>query len=146
MTAKALMSVLVVGLVASACGGQQSGDSGGQEPATIEVQAEDFKFGGVPQTVPAGEARFVMENVGQEPHDFGLVRITTDTPIDELIQLPQQQANQQIEQVGNAFAKPGKTATLETDLTAGRYGYACFVETNGKPHAFLGMVGEFQVT
>jgi uncharacterized cupredoxin-like copper-binding protein len=140
-------TLVILALVATACGGQEAEPGGRAEPGAteVQVQAEEYKFGGVPATLPAGGATFVMENVGEEPHDFGLVRIKTDTPLDELIQLPQEEATQQIEQVGNAFAKPGKTATLETELTAGRYGYACFVETKGQPHAALGMFGEFTV-
>jgi uncharacterized cupredoxin-like copper-binding protein len=155
MKVKMTFGFLALALFAVACAGagQNQGSQGQptgpteQGPTTIAVQAEDFKFGNVPQTVPAGPATFTLENVGQEPHEFGLVRIKTDTPIDELIQLRGNEANQQIEQVAGTFAKPGETGKpIETTLTEGRYGYACFVETKGKPHAALGMYGEFTVT
>jgi uncharacterized cupredoxin-like copper-binding protein len=155
MRGNVMFAILVLALATVACAGAGQQQPQGQPqgttargPATIEVQAEDYKFGGVPQTVPAGPATFTLENVGQEPHEFGLARIKTDTPIDELVQLPGNEANQQIEQLGGTFAKPGETGKpFETELQPGRFGYVCFVETkDGEPHASLGMYGEFTVT
>jgi plastocyanin len=145
MTAKVLMSVLVVGLVTSACAGEQSRDSGGRGPGTIEVQAEEYKFGGVPETMPRGVATFVLENVGQEPHEFGLAEITGDQPIEELVRLPEDESMEFIRRVGGTFAEPGQEASFRATLPPGRYGYVCFVETEGKPHAARGMYGEFTV-
>jgi plastocyanin len=142
MTAKALLSILVLGLVASACAGQ-SGRS--QDPGRIQVQAEEYKFGGVPSTMPQGVATFVLENVGQEPHEFGLAKITGSKPIEELVRLPQDQVREFIKQVGGTGAKPGDEASFKATLRPGRYGYVCFVETKGKPHAAMGMFGEFIV-
>jgi plastocyanin len=142
MTAKALLSILVLGLVASACAGQ-SGRS--QDPGRIQVQAEEYKFGGVPSTMPQGVATFVLENVGQEPHEFGLAKITGSKPIEELVRLPQDQVREFIKQVGGTVAKPGDEASFKATLRPGRYGYVCFVETKGKPHAAMGMFGEFIV-
>jgi hypothetical protein len=142
-------------VLAGACGSettQQGGGGGGggetpSGPETIQVQAEDYKFHGVPGTVPAGEVTFVLENQGQEPHDFGLVRITGDQSAEELVSLPQKQSQKFIENVGNSFAQPGQEGKpLTADLETGRYGYACFVTTkDGTPHAALGMFGEFTV-
>jgi plastocyanin len=154
---KGVLMVSLAGLavLAGACGSETTrqggrGGSGGETPAapeTIEVQAEDYMFHGVPATVPAGEVTFALENQGEEPHDFGLVRITGDQSVDELVSLPSKQSQKFIENVGNSFAQPGRDGPpLETDLEAGRYGYACFVTTkDGTPHAALGMFGEVTV-
>jgi uncharacterized cupredoxin-like copper-binding protein len=154
MTRRLTIPLMAVVLFAAACGGettpQGGGGGGGQTPAgpeTIQVQAEDYKYGGVPETLPAGEVTFELENVGEEPHEFGLVLIKGDQPIEELISLPQKQAQKLIENVGGTFAEPGAEGKpLTADLEAGRYGYACFVTTkDGEPHAALGMFGEFTV-
>jgi plastocyanin len=151
---RGLMAPLAgLALLAGACGSetsQQGGGGGEQTPArpeTLQVQAEDYKFHGVPGTVPAGEVTFVLENQGEEPHDLGLVRINGDRPVDELVSLPPKQAQKSIENVGNSFAQPGQEGKpLQADLETGRYGYACFVTTkDGTPHAALGMFGEFTV-
>jgi plastocyanin len=145
MKTRVLMSVLAVGLAASACAGQESEGPAG--PSRVQVQAEEYKFGGVPDTVPAGPVEFTLENVGQETHEFALARIIGDQSIDELVQLPGNQANEFIEQIGGTGAEPGDEASFKAELEAGRYGYVCFVETkDGEPHAALGMYGEFTVS
>jgi plastocyanin len=152
MTRRLTIPLMAVALFAAACGGQTTpqGGGGGQTqdgPETVQVQAEDYKFGGVPDTLPAGEVTFELENVGEEPHEFGLVRIKGDQPVEELVALPQKQSQKFIENVGGTFAEPGQEGKpLTADLEAGRYGYACFVTTkDGTPHAALGMFGEFTV-
>jgi hypothetical protein len=154
MRKRLTIAAVAAALVAAACGGDaapQGGGGGGGEtesgPGTIEVQAEEYKFGGVPDTLPAGEVTFALENVGEEPHELGLVRIKGDRSAEELVSLPQKQSQKFIENVGSTFAQPGQEGEpLTADLEAGRYGYACFVTTeDGTPHAALGMFGEFTV-
>ena len=150
MTRRLTIPLMAVALFAAACGGETTPQGGGQPQAgseTVQVQAEDYKFGGVPGTLPAGDVTFELENVGEEPHEFGLVRIKGDQPIEELVSLPQKQAQKLIENVGGTFARPSEEGKpLTTDLEAGRYGYACLVTTkDGTPHAALGMFGEFTV-
>jgi uncharacterized cupredoxin-like copper-binding protein len=154
MTRRLTIPLMVVALFAAACGGQttpQGGGGGGGQtqagPETVQVQAEEYEFGGVPDTLPAGEVTFELENVGEEPHEFGLVQIKGDQSVEELVALPQKQSQRFIENVGGTFAQPGeKGKPLTTELEPGRYGYACFVTTkDGTPHAALGMFGEFTV-
>jgi plastocyanin len=150
MTRRLTIPLMAVALFAAACGGETTPQGGGQPQAgseTVQVQAEDYKFGGVPGTLPAGDVTFELENVGEEPHEFSLVRVKGDRTVEELVSLPQQQAQRFIEQVGGTFAKPGEEGKpLQADLGSGRYGYACFVTTkDGTPHAALGMYGEFTV-
>jgi plastocyanin len=148
MTRSLFVVLAVVALHAAACAGQQARPSGQgmAGPTEVQVHAEEYKFGGVPETLPAGTATFTLENLGKQPHDFGLVRIVGDTTAEELIQLPPNGADELIEDVGHAFARPGKTDTLEVTLEPGQYGYSCFVEApDGKPHALHGMFGDFAV-
>jgi plastocyanin len=136
-------AIAVLALAAVACAG--AGRSGEGGPTRVRVQAEDFKFGGVPSTLPQGITTFVLENVGQEPHEFGLAKITGDKPIGELVRLPRNQVGRFIKQVGGIGAKPGEESSFRATLRTGRYGYVCFVETKGKPHVAMGMFGEFTV-
>jgi plastocyanin len=141
---KTTIAVLLLGLVTSACAGAgRTGRSSG--PSRVQVRAEEYKFGGVPSSLPQGVATFVLENVGQEPHEFGLAKITGDRPIEELVRLPQDQVREFIKQIGGTGAEPGGEASFKATLRPGRYGYVCFVETKGKPHAAMGMFGEFIV-
>jgi hypothetical protein len=154
MKVRATIGLLALAVLTAACAGrraQPQGEGKGQGntqagPTEVQVQSEEYKFGGVPSTLPAGEVTFALENVGQEPHEFGLVRIKTDHTVDELIQMPPSQSQKLISDVGATFAKPGESSSFQADLEAGRYGYACFVETKGTPHAVEGMYGGFTVT
>ncbi len=150
MKAKGLIALVVLSLAATACAGQKArpkAEGKAMGPSKVQVQSEEYKFGGVPSTLPAGETTFFLENVGEEPHEFGLVRIKTDHTVEELIQMPPSESEKLISDVGATFAKPGKESSFQADLVPGRYGYACFVTTkDGEPHAVLGMYGEFTVT
>ena len=151
MKMRGTIAVLALVVFAAACAGQraqpQSEGKSKAGPSKVQVQSEEYKFGGVPGTLPAGETTFFLENVGEEPHEFGLVRIKTDHAVEELIQMPPNESEKLISEVGATFAKPGKESSFQAELTPGRYGYACFVTTkDGEPHAVLGMYGEFTVS
>jgi plastocyanin len=142
-------TVLAMALVACGGGGQTNGGGDQQDagPGTVTVQAEEYAFTGVPETLAAGEVTFELENVGEEQHEFQLVRITSDLPMADLVELPQKEAQENIEPVGGTFSKPGESGKdFEATLEGGRYGYVCFIPTpEGTPHAALGMFGEFTV-
>lgn len=116
---------------------------------TIDVVAEEYTFKGLPEKLAPGSYEFQLTNEGKEPHELALFRLKTDTPVPELIKLPQKQAEKQIEPVGFTFAKPGEDAKdpVVGELEAGEYAAVCFVPVkgNGPPHAFKGMVHEMTV-
>src|SRR5688500_17441940 len=72
-------------------------------PREVTVKAVEYEFQGLPAILPAGRVRVLLENAGQEPHEFGLVRITGDQTVEELLQLGNR-AERFIEDVGSAFA------------------------------------------
>ena len=148
----ALLAVLVL----TSCGGDTAEDAtqaGGTEtPAgapvatEIPVTAVEYEFQDIEDELISGQTSFRLENAGEEPHEFSLARITGDQPLEELLQLPEEEVGEFIEDAGRAFAEPGDSDLLEVELQPGRYGYVCFVEApDGTPHAFLGMSGEFTV-
>ncbi|MDQ3679952.1 MAG: hypothetical protein M3378_05290 [Actinomycetota bacterium] len=49
----------------------------------------------------------------------------------QLLQLPQQQAQQKVEMMGRAEATPGQADYGVADLRPGRYGVACFLPVGG---------------
>jgi uncharacterized cupredoxin-like copper-binding protein len=151
--------VLGLAVLLAACAQQQRPNQPAQQPdqpaetsppgpQEFTVTAVEYKFHGLPAELPAGEATILMENDGQEPHEMSLVRITTDATLEELLELPERQAMEQIEDAGHLFARPGEDHRRTFTLEPGRYGYVCFVSTkksDGVPHAFQGMAGEFTV-
>lgn len=141
---KALLGLTLV-LTACAQAPEQQGQPERPGPREVTVTAVEYEFQGVPDELPAGEAAIRLENAGTEPHQFSLVRITTDATVEELLRLPEREAQGQIEDVGNLFTRPGGSQRGVFDLAPGRYGYVCLVRTTGRPHAFKGMYGELTV-
>lgn len=138
---------------------------------TIVVTAVDYRFEGLPETVPAG-TKLSLVNEGGEPHELVAMRIPDEETrsVEELIQLPE-------EELGAIFGagEPAAVilaATGQTDLPGpvvgdgtltepGRYAVVCFLpvgsddsilESEGPPpqgdaapHAMHGMVAEVTV-
>lgn len=173
----ALALVGVLGLVGAACGNAE--DAGTQDPAeasptaeadataaspttaaaatgTIAVQADDYEFIGIPEELPAGETTFTLDNVGEEFHELVLFKLNTDKSVQEILELPEKQAEKLVQPVGGTFAKPGEQAKkpVTGELEPGRYAALCFVsvgttpenkKAQGPPHFTKGMVAEFTV-
>lgn len=146
---------IVMLFVLAACAEQQQAqpDQPAQQPASPEPAAQEFQviateyaFDGVPAALESGEATFTLANEGQEQHMMFLFKINDDRSVEELIRLPQKEAQEAIENAGQADARPGKSKSFTAELETGRYGYGCFVTTkDGTPHALEGMYGEFTV-
>ena len=111
------------------------------------MTATEYKFD-LPATMPAGQTTLTLANEGKEPHFIEIVELKTDAPPAEKLVKMRSAQKFFVRQVANTPpVKPGaESEPVTAELTAGRYGYVCFIEApNGKPHAFLGMVGEFTV-
>ena len=124
------------------------------EVESFDVAAVEYAFEGLPETVPAGNVGFNFTNEGEELHEMILVRFKDpEANIEELIELPQKEAEKQIENVGFSFANPGESDAQTFQLDAGTYGVVCFVPTgttpdkegDGPPHTFQGMAAQFSV-
>jgi uncharacterized cupredoxin-like copper-binding protein len=126
---------------------------------TVEVSAVDFDYEGVPDTLDAGPTVFVMTNDTEsgEAHEMGIVRINDDVDesVEEILELPEEEAMEKVQFVNGIFTpEEGDVGGVVVDLTAGRYGYACFIpvgtvggaEGSGPPHFVEGMAGEFTVS
>jgi hypothetical protein len=154
---------------------QPSGDVAPSGPVTSVVGTE-YAFSGLPDNVPAGTT-FAFENQGAELHQFLVVRkkegVTESW--DELLALPEAEANSKVTFIGDLIAGPGKTSPSTFAITEpGDYFAVCFIPqgathdptvsfdpmaapdasmvapsgepVGGTPHAFLGMRQEYTVT
>jgi hypothetical protein len=121
----------------------------GTEAQTIRVVATEYAFEGLPTTTAPGSYTFEFQNDGKEPHELVLFQVLTDTPIDELLKMPEKEAQKQVKVLGGTGAKPGGSAKkpVEAELEAGTYAAVCFVPVkgNGPPHFTKGMVHEMVV-
>ena len=125
---------------------------GACEVETVEVTAVDYAFEGVPDTIPAGTVALRLTNSSEEEeHEMVVFRRAPggDLTFDELLELPEEEAESQIEFATAAFAPPGETATALAELTPGQYAMVCFIPVGGgeegPPHFTEGMKQEFTV-
>ena len=129
-----------------------------------EVTAKDYEFEGVAAEYEAGPTSFEFTNAGKELHEFVVLKKKADTEesFDELLELPQEEAEGKVDQVGNVFAEPGDDDYFVADLEEGEYIALCFIpvgltpeaakaaeeggeEPQGPPHFTQGMRAEFTV-
>ena len=154
---------------------QPEGDVTPSGPVTTVVGTE-YAFSGLPETVPAGTT-FGFDNQGAELHQLLVVQKNEGVTEswDELMALPEAEANSKVTFIGKLIAGPGK-ASPDTFAIAepGDYFAVCFIPqgathdptvsfdpmaaadpsavapsgepVGGTPHAFLGMRQEFTVT
>lgn len=144
-----------------------SADASGSPAADVTVTAVDFKYEGLPAEVASGTT-LALVNTGQEVHEIAVVRKlpTTTQTFEELLAMPEDQAQALVQNVGFAYAEPGKTAAdIVTIGEPGEYLALCFIPAGttsvpsidpnspeapslgtGAPHFTLGMMQEFTVT
>ncbi len=94
-----------------------------------EIVTVDYAYEGVPASLPAGEVGIRLDNQGDEVHEAVIFRINDDVDMDieELLQLPEEEAEPQVEFTGVAFAAPGENGSAVVDLVPGRYALVCFI-------------------
>ncbi len=151
-------------LVLGACGSDD--DSGADTIAwagencdvdTYDVTAVDYGFEGLPDELSAGYTVVDFANEGTEMHEMFALRYNDDTTetIDELFELPEEEAFSKITPVNAGFAPPGESSTVSLNLTEpGRYAIVCFIpvgtvgdaQGEGPPHFTQGMIQEFTVS
>jgi hypothetical protein len=131
---------------------------------SMEATAAEYKFTGLPDSTDSGPTVVTFHNDGNEFHEMAIMRRNpgTDQTVEELLALPQDEAEALVTQVGGAFAAPGTTGYTVVDLEPGDYIIACFVPTgmtmaaydemmsgggepDGAPHAMNGMHVDLEV-
>jgi hypothetical protein len=118
---------------------------------SVDVSAVEYEYQGLPESASPGTTSIALTNDGTEQHEMVLFRRQDgDTrPIEEVLALPEDEAEQSVTFTGATFAEPGDTGFLTADLGAGSYVAVCFVPVggaeDGPPHFTQGMVSEFEV-
>lgn len=126
--------------------------------AEVEVTGIDYAYDADLESIESGTVAFDFSNEGTELHEMALIRIADDSTesIEELLELPEEEAEAKTTFVGVSFAAPGESDVMYADLEAGRYAVICFIPTGstsmesaetaeGPPHFTQGMVREFTV-
>lgn len=116
--------------------------------ATVPVQLREFSFSFDKSAVASGNFALAGTNVGAQFHEIALAKIPANANLQELLETEEDVPG--FEFIGAVFMAPGESAKMvfSSPLAAGRYAMVCFIpdEKTDTPHAFLGMVSEFNVT
>ena len=156
MNARTVLTAgLCIGLMGfvSACGDDEESTTGASappRPATasgdVTIEAREYAFDNVPETIEAGKTSFTLENVGQEEHEMFIARINEGHTFDEAIEAEGEKGT--AEEIGGVRPiEPGETSKpFDANLKPGNYGMLCFVQgPDGQPHFVLGQKAEFTV-
>jgi hypothetical protein len=131
--------VLAVGLMAGVASGC------GSDPRTHTVTATDFRFEGIPESMPAGDRLEIRNESATELHELVAFRLADDEtrPIDELMALPPDELFGLVgpEPAAVLLAAPGGEMIAAvgdgTFAEPGRYGVICVIPTGVDPDDYL---------
>jgi hypothetical protein len=118
----------------------------------LDLQEYAFNYNAAAIQAADGNFAFKVQNVGAENHEVLVVKIDSDQSLLDLLQNSDPESEDLPEgvefvQFGGEFT-PGSEGTVifQQPLDSGRYGLVCFLSSpQGVPHAFLGMISEFNV-
>jgi hypothetical protein len=127
----------------------------------LDITASDYAFDGFGETVPAGTTVINFTNAGAEYHEVVLMQLAEgeERPLEELLALPEEEANALITEKAFVVAPPGAGNFVTAELDPGRYVALCFVPVGMTPEAMAsgapvdeadghfmhGMTAEFEV-
>jgi hypothetical protein len=112
--------------------------------AQLNLTASEYAIGGLPTELSAGTYMVSYANIGEEVHEFLVLRFNDDATLtaEELIALPQEEAEQHITFAGAAFAFPDDVGHAIVNLEPGRYVAVCFLPEGATPEVFQEMMME----
>jgi len=115
----------------------------------VDLALTEYAFNFDAEEITSGNFAFNVENIGGEPHEIGMARISEDADLEELVRSEEDEPPDLLEDIGfvGPFEPDSQTTVLLTEeLGPGRYAMACFVEAaDGEPHALKGMIAEFTI-
>ena len=142
-------------LAFTACGDDTDGDSGADTASTDDQVGVDLQEWAVvldQQSAPAGEVTFSVENVGEEVHEFVIIKTDLDPgalPTEDDGSVSESgEGMEVIDEIEDI--QPGDSAELTADLDAGAYALICNIleeEEDGEfeSHYQMGMRTAFTV-
>jgi len=119
----------------------------------VDVDAVDYAFEGVPETIDAGTVAFKLTNSTEHDEEHEMVIFSKADGVTEsfedLLALPEEEVGSKVVFAGAAFAPPGGEGFALAELGPGEYAMVCFIPVggadDGPPHFTQGMLQEFAV-
>jgi hypothetical protein len=129
---------------------------------TLEIGATNYRFSGIPESVPAGTTVLNFSNAGTEFHEVALMKVADgeERPLEELMALSDDEVEPLVTEKAFVLTPPGVSSYVTAELEPGRYVALCFVPVGATPealqsgaalneedgHFMHGMVTEFTVS
>ncbi len=134
-------------------GDKQSGDEAAttptDEPAPVIVEAMEYGYD-LPEEIPAGTVTFRFTNAGEQPHEYGLVRLgegQSAANLKNLLTEGKDFPKGTTDEAGVPVLSPGLSVGMTREVEAGTYAFYCYLPTpEGAPHVTEGMVATFEAT
>lgn len=116
---------------------------------TIDLTMNEFSFDLGSDGVSAGKVAFALENEGDQPHEALLFKVAPGVKLEEALQAEGEPEGIEFQAFSSAEPGDSYNMVLLDDLAAGHYAFVCFFpdtdDPEMTPHAFKGMVSEFDV-
>lgn len=111
------------------------GDNCGYD--SVDTVAKDYSYEGMPTELSAGTYSINLTNEGEELHEMAFMRVNdgVTTSVDDILNLPEDQALEMVTPVGMVVAMPGEKGSATAELTSGRYIVVCFIPVGLTPEA-----------
>ena len=114
---------------------------------TVHLDAKEFAFEFDPSLITSGNIAFEMANTGAQQHQIVIEQVPKDFDVEAA--LMSEDEPEGTTHIGSTPPQePGDTRDIvfTDELPAGRYVMLCFMpDTDGTPHALLGMWSEFTI-
>lgn len=154
-TLRASTLLLAGALAVTACETSQDAEADPSEAAAdgvVEIEAHDYAFTGVPETLEAGTELQLTNGSSEEVHELVLTRLPGDEErsIEEIIEQPRPEVEGIVMGglAGVSVAPPGATGNIvEGELMVdepGRYALLCFIPTGADPGEYMAAAQESQ--
>jgi hypothetical protein len=148
---RTLAAVPLPAVVLAACGNDDDDAAADAGDADVGVTAVDYRYEGLPASVPAGTRFELMNDSMAEVHELVTIRLPDDEvrPVEEIFQLPPEELDELLAAAPATvlIAAPGAKATAVVgDGTldeAGRYAFGCFIPTGADPDEVLAAIEQF---
>jgi plastocyanin len=127
-----------------------SGEESDDELPEADAAVTAVEYGFDSQALPSGAVEIDFENDGAQPHHLlasQLIGDSTAADVERFFKTEKGKPPLRKEGQATAVVEGGEGQTVTFDLEPGRYAFYCFISDRqgGPPHAFKGMVDEFEV-
>ena len=144
-----VLSSLAAGILAG-CGGDDNSSSSSE---TVTITGTEYSFN-APSSIEGGLTHIEYENVGAEPHEFALAKLSGDKTADDVARAIKNEKSPNgppppwvSDAGGVSTLTPGAALGVTRDLAPGNYALLCFLPSpKGVPHVNLGMISGFTVS